>query len=145
MNKFDPNEVFINNFGRRIKGTGTTVDTDPLAVRCALLDNCFCSNNSDCGRTQTCTTIPGYNYNVCKTMSEAPLVFNRASLPPPLGIVSFLAADVPTLAVAVLGNCTIGALGNTLRSIGGNVLGTLLSGLNGTVGWFLRLIMGVLF
>lgn len=143
MNKFDPNEIFINNFGRRIKKNGTTVDTDPLIVRCALLDNCICSKNSDCGRTQICTTLPGYNYPVCKTMNELPLVFSKASLPPPLGILSFLAVDVPTLALALLGNCTIDALVNTLRNIGGNVLGTILAGIGGTIGWFLRVILGV--
>ncbi|XP_037034206.1 L-gulonolactone oxidase 5-like [Bradysia coprophila] len=48
MNKYDPNEVFINNFGRRVKRTGYKLDIDPKTKHCALLDNCFCSKNCDC-------------------------------------------------------------------------------------------------
>lgn len=72
MNKYDPDERFINNFGRRLKGTGSKVDTDPLLTRCALLDNCFCTKNADCGADQSCTTLPGYAYRVYKTKNEVP-------------------------------------------------------------------------
>lgn len=56
MNKFDPNEVFINNFGRRMKGTGSVIDEDPATKHCALLDNCICSKNKDCGDTNLYNT-----------------------------------------------------------------------------------------
>lgn len=29
MKKFDPNEIFLNNFGRRITKTDTKIDSDP--------------------------------------------------------------------------------------------------------------------
>lgn len=130
MNKFDPNEVFINNFGRRLKRTGTKVDTDPLVNRCALLDNCFCSVDSDCGATQTCTTISGYTYRVCKTRNEVPSVFTRGLLPPPLGILNFLASTVPNLALALLGNCSFYTLISTLRNGTVNILQTILNGVS---------------
>ncbi|KAJ6647385.1 L-gulonolactone oxidase 5 [Pseudolycoriella hygida] len=133
MNKFDPNEVFINNFGRRLKGTGTKVDTDPLVVRCALLDNCFCTKNSDCGEGQTCTTLPGYKYFVCKTRNEVPMVFNKGLLPTPLNILNFLAYNVPTLISALGGRCTLGAIISTLGSAG-NILQTFLQGVGGVLG-----------
>lgn len=133
MNKFDPNEVFINNFGRRLKGTGTKVDTDPLAVRCALLDNCFCSKNSDCGATQTCTTITGYNYTVCKTKNEVPSVFNKGLLPPPIGILNFLASNVATLASALRGNCSLYSLVSALGGAATNILRTILYGVSGAI------------
>lgn len=134
MNKFDPNEVFINNFGRRLKKIGTKVDTDPLVTRCALLDNCFCSKNSDCGDTQLCTALPGYNYPVCKTKNEIPSVFNKGLLPPPLGILNFLINNVPTLAAALLGNCSLDALFFSLGGAAGNILRTILYGISGVVG-----------
>lgn len=137
MNKFDPNEVFINNFGRRLKKNGTKVDMDPLIVRCALLDNCFCSKDSDCGATQTCTTISGYNYNVCKTKNEITSAFNKSLLPPPLGILNFLIYSLPALASAVLGNCSIGSLISALSGTAGNVLQALLHGVGGFVGTLL--------
>lgn len=137
MNKFDPNEVFINNFGRRLKKKGTKVDIDPLVVRCALLDNCFCSKDSDCGATQTCTTLPGYNYRVCKTKNEVPSVFNKGLLPPPLGILNFLAYNVPTLSTVLLGsNCSLAALISALTSTASNIFRTLLYGVSGIVGGF---------
>lgn len=134
MNKFDPKEIFINNFGRRLKSKGTKVDTDPLLKHCALLDNCFCSNNTDCGKTQICTTLPGYKYRVCKTRNEVPLVFNRGSLPSPLDLMDFLMTDVPTLALALLGHCTVDVLLNVITNATGNVLGILSSGLSKAIG-----------
>lgn len=123
MNKYDPDEVFINNFGRRIKRTGTTVDTDPLAKRCALLDNCICSKNGDCASTQICTTLPEYKYKVCKTKNEiAEFVFDKSSFPPPLGVVPYLVSVVPTLLKAVISNCSL------TDAVG--TVGLLLNGLN---------------
>lgn len=135
MKKFDPNEVFINNFGRRLKGKGTKVDTDPLVVRCALLDNCFCSKDSDCGATQTCTTLPGYNYFVCKTKNEVPSAFNKRLLPTPFGILNFLIFNVPNLALSALrGNCSVDALYSGLTGTVGNVLRSLFYGIGGVLG-----------
>lgn len=134
MNKFDPNEVFLNNFGRRLKRTGTKIDTDPLVVRCALLDNCHCIKDSDCGATQTCTTISGYKYLVCKTKNEVPSVFNKGLLPAPLGILNFLSYNVPTLASALLGNCSLNSLISSLSGTAANIFKALLYGISGVVG-----------
>lgn len=136
MNKFDPDEVFINNFGRRLKKKGTKVDTDPLVVRCALLDNCFCSKDSDCGATQICTTLPGYNYLVCKTKNEVPSAFNKGLLPPPLGILNFLIYNVPNLGRALLGNCSVDVLFSALSGTAGSIFRTLLYGIGGALGGF---------
>lgn len=160
MNKYDPDEVFINNFGRRIKRTGTTVDIDPLTKHCALLDNCICSKNSDCASTQICTTLPGYKYKVCKTKNEiAECVFDKNLLPPPLGVVTYLVSEVPTLLTAVISNCSltdaVGTVGlllngfnpieNVLQTVGtlGKQLGKLKS-LGDVVGVVDQLLVGVL-
>lgn len=111
MNKFDPNEIFINNFGRRMKNKGTKVDIDPLTVRCALLDNCICSNDSDCGNDQMCTTLPGYTYHVCKTRNEVPeFTMDRSTFPPALGIFGYILNNIHTLANAALSECSLGDL-----------------------------------
>lgn len=118
MNKFDPNEVFINSFGHRMKQTGTKVDTDPATKHCALLDNCICSKDTDCGNTQTCTSLPGYTYKVCKTINEIPeKTVDRNTFPPPLGILDWLATTVPTLATATLANCTLEGVGNAVGDV----------------------------
>lgn len=113
MNKYDPNEVFINNFGRRLKGTGTKLDIDSKTTRCALLDNCFCTNNLDCGMSQICSTLPGYTYRVCKTKNEIPEVsFDKSILRPPFNVVSYLLTVVPTSIKGVISNCSVtGAIG----------------------------------
>lgn len=107
MNKFDPDEIFMNNFGRRIKRIGTTVDIDPLTTRCALLSNCICAKDSDCGDNQTCDTIPGYNYNVCKTKNELPesVTLEKTKLPPSFGLLGFLITSVFKSARAAYANC----------------------------------------
>lgn len=108
MNKFDPDEIFINNFGRRIKRQGTIVDIDPLTIHCAILGNCICSQNADCAESQTCTTIPGYNYNVCKTINEIPEVaIDKKKLPPPFGVLGFLLSNIFTSAPQAYANCSI--------------------------------------
>lgn len=68
MNKYDPNQVFMNDFGRRILGTGSAMSGDPAETRCALLDTCICSKNEDCANGQICGPFnaTSYNYNVCK-------------------------------------------------------------------------------
>lgn len=124
MNKFDPNEIFINNFGRRIKRKGTKVDFDPLTIHCALLDNCICSKDTDCGNDQICTTLPGYTYPVCKTKNEVPeFTVDKSAFPPALGVLGFLLTNVHTLSNAALANCSLGDLIEGAVSIlGGLVL-----------------------
>ncbi|OXA60733.1 L-gulonolactone oxidase [Folsomia candida] len=71
MNKFDPNEVFINNFGRRLKKTSSKQDLHPAEIHCGIRDNCFCSKNSDCAVTQTCTTFPNSTFRNTKLTTSA--------------------------------------------------------------------------
>lgn len=130
MNKFDPNEVFINNFGRRIKNSGTKVDFDPLITRCALLDNCFCSKNQDCGENQFCTTIPEYNYNVCKTKNEnPPISISKSILPKGNALMSFIFTEVETIATALLSDCSAKALTSALGNTTGNAFSKFIDGL----------------
>ncbi len=125
MQKFDPNQIFINNFGRRILKTGSKIDIDPLTTRCALLDNCFCSSDSDCGDGQICTTLPGYDlYPVCETKNVVPETkIDRNLFPPPLGIGDFLVNTVPTLAASVLSKCTVPKVLDTVTGIVRPLLG----------------------
>lgn len=107
MDKFDPYEIFINNFGRRIKRKGAIVDTDPLTTHCALLSNCICSQNSDCGAEQICTTISGYTYPVCKTINEIPeSAMDKSKLPPPFGLLGFIVKNIVTSATAAYAHCS---------------------------------------
>lgn len=107
MDKFDPYEIFINNFGRRIKRKGTTVDIDPLTTHCALLSNCICSQDSDCAANQICTTIPGYDYYVCKTRNELPeSTMDKSTLPPPFGLLGFILTNIFTATTAAFANCS---------------------------------------
>jgi len=77
MNQFDPNEIFMNSFGRRLKGEDTKMDLDPQLTHCALLDNCVCSADTDCAPGQVCSNITGYeNYPVCKTPGHSLLLLN---------------------------------------------------------------------
>lgn len=106
MNKHDPKGVFMNKIGLRLKGKGTKLDANPLSTHCALLGSCFCSKNRDCGPNQTCTTLPGYSYRVCKTNNEEPdCNSEKSSLPKLKDLVKYLDADVPKLASAVLSKC----------------------------------------
>lgn len=125
MDKYDPNKIFINNFGRRMTKSGTKIDLDPLTTRCALLDNCICSKNSDCAKKQTCTTIPGYDYKVCKTNNETPeQVFDRSLFPPPTGLLNWLLTVVPTLSIAALAKCPVlDFVIDTIPDLLGSVLG----------------------
>lgn len=138
MNRFDPNEVFINNFGRRMKGTGNAIDTDPQTKHCALLDNCICSKDDDCGATQFCTPLGNYTYRVCKTKNEIPeKPIDRNTFPPMAAVLDWLTTTVPTLAAAVLANCTLEGAGNvvndTLSSVG-DVANDTLAGVGGVLG-----------
>lgn len=118
MNKFDPNEIFINNFGRRMKGKGTKVDVDPLTTHCALLDNCFCSKKSDCGMNQICTSLPGYTYRVCKTENEVhDGTVDRKKFPSFLGILDYIRSNVATLVFAAFNKCNISDLISMIADI----------------------------
>lgn len=125
MKKSDPNEIFLNNFGRRILKRGTKIDTDPLTIRCALLDNCFCSKDSDCANNQICTSLPGYsNYTVCQTENVVPETkVDKSKFPPELGILNWLLTTVPTLATSVLAKCTVPKVLKTITDIAGSLLG----------------------
>jgi len=122
MNKHDPYGIFMNNFGRRMKKTGTTVDTDPSTTHCAILDNCICTKDSDCGDTQRCTSITGYNYRVCQTKNEFPeKTIDLNSFPPLSGILTWFSTTITTLATQAIANCSltgvIGGLGDTVGDI----------------------------
>lgn len=125
MDKYDPYKIFDNNFGRRMTKSGTKIDLDPKTTRCALLDNCFCSKNSDCGKKQSCTTIPGYNHTVCKTNNETPESrFDRSLFPPPAGVFNWLLTVVPTLVTAVLAKCpVVDVVVDTVPNVIGSLLG----------------------
>lgn len=134
MNRKDPEGVFLNSFGRRIKKIGTKVDNDPRVVRCAMLDYCFCAKNGDCGDNQICTTLPGYNYTVCKTKNEIPInFFPKIILPNATDIFSFLGAEAVALATALNGECTLQSLIHALGSTLGNTFKQFLIGLGGQI------------
>lgn len=129
MNKFDPNEVFINSFGRRIKNTGTKVDIDPLTTHCALLDNCFCTKNADCGKNQICTTIDNYSYRVCQTKNEVPInFFPKLALPNATDLFNFFTLRSERMAAALLSECSIESLFSTFGDTSVNTGGALISG-----------------
>ena len=83
MWEYDPYEVFMNDFGRRLKGTGDKINLDPSTTHCALLDNCICSHHSDCAQNQICSTIEGYpDYPVCKDIeSKFEILDDNPNLP----------------------------------------------------------------
>lgn len=129
MNTFDPNEVFINNFGRRIKNTGKKVDIDPLTTHCALLDNCFCTKNGDCGKNQICTTIDNYNYRVCKTKNENTInFFPKLARPNATDLFNFFTLRSERMAAALLSECSIESLFSTFADTSVNTWGALISG-----------------
>lgn len=111
MNNNDPKGVFMNKIGLRLKGKGTQSDANPLSIHCALLGGCFCSKDSDCGPNQTCTTLSGFTYRVCKTKNEEPecAICNckENTVPPLKDLVKYLDVDVPKLATNVLSTCTM--------------------------------------
>ncbi|XP_037042731.1 probable L-gulonolactone oxidase 6 [Bradysia coprophila] len=122
MKKFDPKGIFLNNFGRRLLGTGTRIDADPKTIHCALLDNCFCSEDSDCVESQSCTSLPGYeNYPVCKTRNEVPIIFekNRFS---GVNLLQYLSVTLPTLAAEAVTKCSVGSVIKTVTNVVGSLL-----------------------
>jgi len=60
MQKYDPNGIFLNKFGRRILDLSNEMNVDPSVKRCALQDYCICSKNSDCTSLQSCGMVSGY-------------------------------------------------------------------------------------
>ena len=122
MKKFDPDGVFMNNFGRRIIKSGTKIDSDPKVTRCALLDDCFCSKNKDCTDTQTCTTLRGYpDYRVCKTRNELPESdVDESAFPPASDIFNWLSVDVPNIVAPII--CPITGLLTTVPKVIGSIL-----------------------
>lgn len=122
MHKFDPKGIFQNNFGRRLLGISTKSDIDPQVVHCALLDNCFCSKDSDCADSQNCVFLPGYDsFSVCKTRNELPehqFDKTRFSNMNPLW---YLSVNVPALVAAVLGKCSLGSFVKTVADVLGSL------------------------
>lgn len=124
MQRFDPNQIFQNNFGRRLTKSGSDIDFDPKTTRCALLDNCICSKDSDCAVTQRCISLTGYNYTVCKTKNEVPEVqLIKSSFPPPLAVLDWLSITVPTLVIAALAKCSLGLGLSTVSSVIDSLIG----------------------
>lgn len=107
MDKYDPNGIFLNDFGRRIKQIGNKTDSDPLSTHCGLLDNCFCFSNSDCADSQTCTSIPGYNYTVCKTINECPILLDQLTFPSMPDLLDWLNNTLPGLVTEALNDIPV--------------------------------------
>jgi hypothetical protein len=98
MAQYDPKGIFLNNFGRRLKGDGTTLDSDPEATRCALLDYCFCSKDSDCGPQQRCGEVPKYpGKPVCRTPNDEKIVSLIQAIPLPSNILQWAIRVIPNL------------------------------------------------
>ncbi|KAJ6635226.1 L-gulonolactone oxidase 5 [Pseudolycoriella hygida] len=132
MTKYDPNGVFLNSFGHRLKKTGTKVDLDPMVKHCALLDNCFCSADGDCGKNQICTKISGYNYNVCQTKNEIPVDFFPHIILPKengTGLLNFFSTEVQAIANALQGKCSITSLISAIGDTAGNTFKAFIIGL----------------
>lgn len=64
MQKYDPNGIFLNKFGMRIKGSSNALTIDPKAKHCALQSSCICSSSNDCASGQICGKLSGFS--VCK-------------------------------------------------------------------------------
>ncbi|CAL8139498.1 unnamed protein product [Orchesella dallaii] len=68
MEEFDPQGIFLNDFGRRIRFDSETRIRDPRVKHCALLDHCICRNDLDCGdgsgSSYRCNLLQGYR--VCR-------------------------------------------------------------------------------
>lgn len=105
MNKYDPNGVFLNSFGRRLKGISSAQDLDPnFNAHCALHDDCFCSQASNCAAYQRCTNLPGYSgYKVCQTIGEQPQTFLPVTLNPAVSLTQYMNTTLQSLASVVSG------------------------------------------
>lgn len=64
VQKYDPNGVFLNKFGKRITGASSELHIDSRVKHCALLDDCFCDKDTDCATGQYCGEL--YGFKVCK-------------------------------------------------------------------------------
>lgn len=108
MNKFDPNQIFLNSFGRRILKIGSKIDIDPLTTRCALLDNCFCSLDTDCAKGQICTTLPGYDdCYVCQAKNVVlETKFDKSEMPQ-FSVFNFLFSTIPMSLMSVRTECQL--------------------------------------
>lgn len=135
MNKYDPNEVFINSFGRRMKKTGTKLDLDRKLTHCALMDNCICATAEDCAPRQDCSTVDGYKYKVCKTKNQLPTnFFPKIILPNATeNIFDFLAHEASTLSTALLSKCTVKSLFATLGNTASNTFGAFIKAVIGDI------------
>ncbi|XP_037041553.1 L-gulonolactone oxidase-like isoform X1 [Bradysia coprophila] len=117
MKKFDPNQIFLNNFGRRLLKIGSKIDIDPLTTRCALLDNCFCSLDTDCGKGQICTTLPGYDdCYVCQAKHVAPVTKFQKNQMPLHDVLDFLVRTVPLSLISVMIECGLPKALDAVRS-----------------------------
>lgn len=69
MKEFDPQGVFLNNFGRRlINPDYHKTGLDRYVQHCALVDNCVCQVDEDCGNGRPNSYMCGelLGYNVCR-------------------------------------------------------------------------------
>jgi hypothetical protein len=118
MLEYDPNGVFMNNFGRRLVGIGTKQDSDPAANRCALLDFCFCSQNRDCGPTQFCGTVPGYpDKPVCRTKNDHKVIDQVVMYKFPKYYIQWMLQNIPTLFAKAKFKCAISAISQLSQSL----------------------------
>lgn len=86
MQKYDPNGVFLNKFGRRIKGASSELTIDSKVKHCALQDHCFCTEATDCATGQFCGQL--YGFRVCEDLPAKVL---------PLPLVNSVSSDVLTV------------------------------------------------
>ncbi|KXN70657.1 hypothetical protein CONCODRAFT_6736 [Conidiobolus coronatus NRRL 28638] len=62
MQKYDPNGLFLNKFGKRLLRSGDEAYDIPSKVtRCAILNYCICKKDSDCPINYKCGNLVGYN------------------------------------------------------------------------------------
>jgi hypothetical protein len=119
MREFDPNGLFLNNFGRRLMGIGNKLDADPAAKRCALLDYCLCSSDNDCGKTQYCGTVPGYpNKPVCRTTNDHKVNEQIVAYKPTDDLFGWLMRNFPFLFAKANLQCKMRAMGQLTHSLG---------------------------
>ncbi|KXN70656.1 hypothetical protein CONCODRAFT_17439 [Conidiobolus coronatus NRRL 28638] len=61
MQKYDPNGIFLNKFGKRLLGSGDEAYDIPSKVtRCAIGNYCICKKDSDCPKNYKCGSLAGY-------------------------------------------------------------------------------------
>jgi hypothetical protein len=110
----------MNNFGRRMMGTGQKVDVDPDAKQCALLDYCICSKDKDCGITQYCDSVPGYpGKPVCRTRNDEQVLEQVVMYPYPQNLVGWITTQVPLITARGKAKCATQAVSNVARVVVG--------------------------